>query len=228
MKRKKTLLLEIRELKDRDDRLKKELSKISSVLGESGWHSFYRAVEQSPASIVITDAAGNIEYVNPKFERLTGYSKEEVLGKNPRVLKSGETSGDEYEDLWETITAGKTWRGEFHNNKNGELYWEYASISGLVDDDGNVTHFVAVKEDITERKEMEQALESAYQTIQVQQSQMLNELDQARETQLALLPTVLPDIPNARIAYKYVPMEGRDSFNDDVTLIGLDILAPLP
>ena len=118
-----------------------------------------RAVEQSPASIIITDQAGNIEYVNPKFVELTGYSPGEVIGKNPRILKSGETSVGDYQRLWETITAGREWCGEFHNRKkNGELYWEWASISPICDAAGRITHFLAVKEDITEHKVAENEL----------------------------------------------------------------------
>ncbi len=115
-----------------------------------------RAVEHSPASIMITDATGAIQYVNPKFCQLTGYSFEEVIGQNPRLLKSGETGTEAYGQLWATIRAGKEWRGEFHNKKkNGEMYWESASISAVMDAGGQVTHFVGVKEDITERKKAE-------------------------------------------------------------------------
>ncbi len=116
-----------------------------------------RAVEQSPASIVITDTAGCIEYVNPKFTRLTGYTLAEVVGQNPRILKSGETPPAEYRNLWNTLLAGQNWHGEFHNRKkNGELYWEAASISPIVDETGTITHFVAIKEDITIRKQIEE------------------------------------------------------------------------
>jgi PAS domain S-box-containing protein len=115
-----------------------------------------RAVEQSPASIVITNPAGDIEYVNPKFVHVTGYTLAEALGKNPRILKSGDKSPEAYRELWQTITAGKEWSGEFHNKKkNGELYWESASISPIRDLAGRVTHYVAVKEDITARKQTE-------------------------------------------------------------------------
>ncbi|MGD2062531.1 MAG: PAS domain S-box protein [Nitrospirota bacterium] len=114
------------------------------------------AVEQSPVSVIITDARGDIEYANPKFTEVTGYRLAEVLGQNPRVLKSGEMSREGYRQLWETIAAGRHWHGEFHNKKkNGELFWEQASISPIRDDAGAITHFVAVKEDITARKEME-------------------------------------------------------------------------
>ncbi len=117
-----------------------------------------RATEQSPASVVITDTQGAIEYANPKFTQVTGYAFDEVRGQNPRVLKSGEMPEETYRQLWATITAGNEWRGEFHNKKkNGELFWEAASISPVRSPDGRITHYVAVKEDITERKRMEEA-----------------------------------------------------------------------
>ncbi len=122
-------------------------------------HQLSQAVEQSPVSIVITDTCGNIEYVNPKFADVTGYTQAEAVGKNPRILKSGEIPAEEYQQLWSTITAGKVWRGEFHNRrKNGELYWESASISPIQDRDGRIIHFLAVKEDITARKRVEAEL----------------------------------------------------------------------
>ena len=117
------------------------------------------AVEQSPVSVLIADPSGLIEYVNPKFRSLTGYSLEELKGKTPRILKSGDKSSDDYKDLWDTVLAGKEWRGEFRNKKkNGELYWERAIISPIVDHDGNIEHFVAVKEDITDLKQKQDAL----------------------------------------------------------------------
>ncbi|MBL4894197.1 MAG: PAS domain S-box protein [Emcibacter sp.] len=118
-----------------------------------------RAVEQSPASIVITDTDGAIEYVNPKFEENTGYSAKEIIGKNPRFMKSGHTSKEEYAALWETITSGKKWHGEFHNKrKDGSLFWELTSISPITDKEGTTTHFLAIREDITERKQIEEHL----------------------------------------------------------------------
>lgn len=124
------------------------------------------AVEQSPASIIITDTGGNIEYVNPKFCEITGYSNDEVKGKNPRFLKSDKTTQEEYKELWETITSGNEWFGELCNlKKDGKEYWEYASITSIKDKEGKITHFLAVKEDITDkkRKELEllRALEKA-------------------------------------------------------------------
>jgi PAS domain S-box-containing protein len=119
-----------------------------------------RAVEENPCSIVITDREGTISYVNPAFTNLTGYSSEEAIGQNPRVLKSGHVPAATYENLWSTITAGRQWRGEFLNRKkSGDFYWESASISPIFNDQGEITSFVAVKEDITERKQAEERIE---------------------------------------------------------------------
>lgn len=126
---------------------------------EAELRKLHRAVQQSPASIVITDVHGNIEYVNPKFTQVTGYTFEEAIGQNPRILKSGFMDSEGYRQLWETITSGREWRGEFHNKrKNGELFWEAASISPIINEQGEITHFLAVKEDITERKQAEETL----------------------------------------------------------------------
>lgn len=131
--------------------------------GDTEIRKLSAAVEQSPASVVITDVEGRIEYVNPKFTRVTGYSVAETIGQNPRILKSGSQSAAVYRELWQTIKAGQEWRGEFHNQKkNGELFWEYASISPIRSPLGVITHFVAVKEDITERKLAEEKLQLAY------------------------------------------------------------------
>jgi PAS domain S-box-containing protein len=112
-----------------------------------------RSVEESPASIIITDRNGSITYVNKGFSKATGYSLEEVKNKNPRILKSGLQDTAFYKDLWETITSGKDWEGEFGNkNKWGDLYWEKAIITPIQNSNGEITHFVAVKEDITEKK----------------------------------------------------------------------------
>jgi PAS domain S-box-containing protein len=120
------------------------------------------AVEQSPSVVVITNFAGDIEYVNPKFTKLTGYEFEEVKYKNSRILKSGKTDPVIYEVLWESITAGHEWRGELQNKKkNGEFYWESISISPLRDSENKITHFIAVKEDITQRKHAEEATRRA-------------------------------------------------------------------
>ncbi len=121
-----------------------------------------RALEQSPVNIVITDLAGNIEYVNPAFTKVTGYTREEALGRNPRMLKSGKTPPEEYKRLWDAITTGREWRGEFLNRaRDGRLFWESAVISPFVNKTGQITHFLAVKEDITQRKHLEEQLRQA-------------------------------------------------------------------
>jgi PAS domain S-box-containing protein len=138
-------------------------------LADEKVHELLQAVEQSPASIVFTDTRGIIEYVNRKFTEVTGYSSEEAIGQNPRILKSGEFPPEKYKQMWDTITGGKTWFGEFHNKKkNGELYWEQASISPVFDTSGKLTHFLAVKEDITEQKHLDDLLrqsEERYRTL---------------------------------------------------------------
>ncbi|MCK5238243.1 MAG: PAS domain S-box protein, partial [Candidatus Thorarchaeota archaeon] len=127
------------------------------------------AVEQSPISIVITDTEGTIEYVNPTFTKLTGYSLEEAIGQNPRILQSDLTPRETYDELWNQITSGMNWRGSFVNKKkDGELYWEDARISPIKDSEGVITHFVAAKEDISDRKRSEDNLresEERYRTV---------------------------------------------------------------
>ncbi|MCP4596994.1 EAL domain-containing protein [Neptuniibacter sp.] len=120
------------------------------------------AVEQSPASIVITNIDGTIEYINPKFEQVTGYSFEEAVGQNPKILKSGYSSEKEYASMWQELLSGKEWRGTFYNQKkDGTNYWESASISPIKDSHGQITHFVAVKEDITQQKKANDDLKMA-------------------------------------------------------------------
>lgn len=117
------------------------------------------AVEQSPVSIIITDTSGAIEFVNPRFTQLTGYEKTEVLGKNPRILKSGETPPELYRHLWSTISSGRVWQGAFHNlKKNGEPFLEYATIAPVKNPQGVITNYIAIKEDVTERRSLENQL----------------------------------------------------------------------
>ena len=132
---------------------------LERIKAEANMRKLSAVVEQSPLSIIITDTAGTIEYVNPHFTQLTGYTSEEAIGLNPRILKSGETSAEEYGKLWNTILAGGEWRGEFHNRKkDGDLYWVQAYISPIRDTANCITHFIGIKEDITERKELEDQL----------------------------------------------------------------------
>ncbi|MFZ4547295.1 MAG: response regulator, partial [Bacteroidales bacterium] len=112
-----------------------------------------KSIAQSPVSIVITDTSGKIEYVNPKFTQVTGYSSDEAIGQKPNILKSGTQKSEIYTALWQALKTGKQWTGELHNKKkDGTFFWEFASISPIVDPLGKVHHYLAVKEDITERK----------------------------------------------------------------------------
>jgi PAS domain S-box-containing protein len=133
-----------------------------------------RAIEASSVAVEITDAEGNINYVNPFFTELTGYSYEEAQGKNPRFLKSGNHPKEFYKNLWDTILSGKDWSGEIQNRKkNGELYWEKAVISPILDSKGVVNNFVAIKEDITERKNFFEDLKIAKEKAEESENKLI-------------------------------------------------------
>ncbi|MFA7241198.1 MAG: PAS domain S-box protein [Sulfuricellaceae bacterium] len=136
---------------------------------EIALRNFKRAVEQSSDAIVITNRDGDIEYVNPRFLAVYGYAEQEVLGKNPRLLKSGVHDASTYQDLWQTILGGKGWHGELVNQaKNGEHSWQSVSISPIFDENGVMTHFLAIQDDISGRKRIEEALrqsEERFRTI---------------------------------------------------------------
>ena len=124
------------------------------------------AVEQSDSVIVITDSKGMIEYVNPAFEKLTGYTHEEAFGKNPNLISSGEQSQQFYADLWAAISNGETWKGRFHNKrKDGSLFWEEATISPVMDEQGRLSRYIAVKEDITARIDAEKSLTKEHKKL---------------------------------------------------------------
>lgn len=134
----------------------------SKKIAERRITQLLRSIEQSPTANVITDIKGNIEYVNPKFEELSGYTSKEVIGRNPRFLKSGEMKSEDYKILWETISKGKTWKGDLHNRKkNGELYWVSVSISPVKLENGTIINYVCNQEDITEKKKFLAELEVA-------------------------------------------------------------------
>ena len=155
----------------------KDLTEIYNI--KESLQEYKLAVDQSPVSIVITNAYGDIEYVNPKFIEITGYQLDEVLGKNPKILQGGQKSKEEYKHLWDTILSGREWTGEFYNKrKNGTYFWELAYISSIKDEDGNITHFIGVKEDISERKKIEEELitakEKAEEMSRLKSSLLLN------------------------------------------------------
>ncbi|MBF0126446.1 MAG: PAS domain S-box protein, partial [Magnetococcales bacterium] len=159
------------------DSLKTELEERKRA--EAAIRKLSRAVEQSPAAVMITDPQGRIEYVNPQFTVLTGYTFEESIGRDPGFLKSGTTPPATYKTLWETISSGQVWRGELHNRrKDGTTYWELNAISTIQDTELGTTHYVAIKEDVSLRIEMEntlqQAREAAEAHIKVKNDLMAN------------------------------------------------------
>lgn len=181
-----------------------------------------QAVEQSPVSIVITDLDGNIEYANPKACKTTGYTLEELKGNNPRVLKSGETPSNEYQYLWDSISHGNNWKGIFHNKrKNGELYWESSQITPILDDHGQITHYLALKEDITERKRIEEELiksEDRFRQVAAQSQTVIWEVD-AQGLYTYVSPIAKPvwgyepeELIGLKHFYDIHPADGREEF----------------
>ncbi|MGM0462281.1 MAG: PAS domain S-box protein [Fibrobacterota bacterium] len=141
------------------------------------------AIEQTASTVVITDTDGSIEYVNPAFTKTTGYTFQEVEGKNPRILQSGNLSGEYYKEMWDTITAGRTWHGKFENlRKSGTLYYESATITPIQDYSGKISGYIAIKEDVTEHTLREKKLQKQYREVRT-----LNRLMQGRESQIRKL-----------------------------------------
>ncbi len=166
------------------------------------------AVEQSPSMIVITDIQGNIEYVNPKFLEVSGYSEEEVLGQNPRLFKGGRTLPDIYIQFWETITTGGEWRGEFLNKKkNGDEFWVFTSTSSIRDSQGNIQHYIALQEDITLRKIKEAELQEAKKAAE--------EANKAKSQFLAKMSHELRTPLNAIIGYSEMLTEEAQDLQQD-------------
>jgi len=154
-KTREQLTIELQELQQKYDSLKEISDKgiTEHKQAEESLIKLKTAIEKSEVSVVITDSKGNIEYANPFFTELTGYSVDEYIGQNPKVLKTDYHPKEFYEKLWNTIVSGKTWKGEFYNRKkNGEFYWENAIISPIQNDKNIITHIVAIKTDITEAK----------------------------------------------------------------------------
>ncbi|MFZ4398978.1 MAG: PAS domain S-box protein [Bacteroidales bacterium] len=160
------VLASVRDITDRKEK-EAELKKLS------------QAIAQSPVTIVITDVKGNIEYTNPAFETTTGYSFEEAKRKNPKILKSGEMDESIYKELWESITRGKEWRGEWINKrKNGEFYWEDVSITPVLSEKGEIINYLAVKQDITQKKQSEKQILELNESLERKVSERTNELVQ--------------------------------------------------
>jgi len=149
---------------------------------ESEYKKLHQAVEQSANSIVITDVDGAIEYVNPKFLEVSGYRESEVLGENSRILKSEEHSKEFYKNMWDTLIAGNEWRGEFCNKrKDGSLYWESANITPVIDETGEITNYIAIKEDITQQIYIEQELKKTYRNLETQVKERTTDLERTND-----------------------------------------------
>ncbi len=144
-------------------RVEEELLETGGVLRASQveLRKLSAAIEQSPSSVIITDRSGNIEYVNPSFSAMSGYSQEDVIGQNPRMFKTGETPDDTYRSLWSTISSGGTWRGELRNKGKTGTHWVRATISPIFDEGGAITHFMAIEEHIDAQKAAEEAARDA-------------------------------------------------------------------
>ncbi len=180
-----------------------------------------RAVEQSHSTIVITDLDANIEFANPAFTRVTGYTLDEAVHQNPRILQSDEHDSAFYKSMWETLSRGDVWQGEIRNKrKDGSLYWEFATISPVKDKAGKTTHFVAIKEDITDRKEAAEQLEEAV-TIAKVMSQKAETANRAKSVFLANMAHELRTPLNVILGFSRLLERGASVTTDQLEKLGL-------
>jgi PAS domain S-box-containing protein len=179
------------------------------------------AIEQSANTVLITNNKGIIEFVNPYFINLTGYLPEEVIGKTPSILKSGYHPPDFYSNIWKTIKNGEKWVGEFYNKKkNGDFYWESATITPITNDNGNITHFMAIKEDITEKKQQ--------QIILVDSERKLKELNATKDKFFSIIAHDLMNPFNALLGFSSLTVETVQNQEHDKTakyIVYIDKLA---
>lgn len=163
---------------------------------EGALRKLSRAVEQSSSAIIITDLQGNVDFINPAFTAITGYTFDEIKGQNLRLLKSNQQSAEFYQAMWQTISRGEVWQGELRNRKkNGELYWVFEKISPIKDETGDIIHYLAIQEDVTERKQAEEAIRAANADLsrRVKELSTLNQITQAITT-VTELQTVLDTV----------------------------------
>lgn len=154
-----------------------------------------QAVEHSPATVIVTDAAGVIEYVNPKFAETTGYAAAEAVGQRPSLVKSGRMPSSFYADMWQALRAGEEWRGQIHNRKkNGELFWEDTWISAVKDDEGRIVHYIAVKEDVTEKRQLEEERARLNETLEQRVAQRTAQLSAMNKEMEAFSYSVSHDL----------------------------------
>lgn len=204
----KTLNLQLEEkVKEKTAHLMEEIRERKKA--ESEIYKLSNVVHQAKSIIVITDLDGNIEYANPRFTEVTGYTLSEAIGKNPRILKSGKHPDEMYQEIWETVLAGREWKGEMINRrKNGELYYENTSIFDIRDADGKVRNLAKISEDITQRKNDEIQLERLYASL-------MEDIELASSVQSYLLPDWLVHENNISVTSVYTPSEkvGGDIFD---------------
>lgn len=175
-----------------------------------------QVIEQSPETILITNTAGEIEYVNPRFIQLTGYNPAEVIGKNPRFLKSGYHSKEFYSDLWETISSGNKWHGEIFNRKaDGNFFWEETSISPIKNSRDEISKYIAIKYDITSRKKDEKKLKEYSKKIETLYESLNNEFKKGIKLHQHFLPEELPEVDGFSYEVYFQPAErlGGDFYN---------------
>jgi len=167
---------------------------------------------------VITNTKGEIEYVNPALEKISGYSMVELLGQNPRIFSSGKTPEEVYQDLWRSLSKGKTWKGEFENRKkNGDLFWESATISPITNAIGEITHYLAIREDISGRKKMENELirakEKAEESDRLKSSFLANLSHEIRTPMNSIMgfASLLPEEESSVLIQQYANIIVRNS-----------------
>ena len=148
----------------------------------------YQAIKYSPTSVLITDQHGVIQYVNPKFEELSGFTSQEVIGKNPKLQKSGYHTKSFYKDMYQTLKRGHVWNGEFQNKrKDGTLYWESASMSAVFDEDGEITNYISVKEDISEKKHIDEILDQRRRDLENEVEEKVSEIADSQQSTIIAL-----------------------------------------